>query len=89
MYFTQTTNFVTDIVFSKSDFEIANGTTKDKFLLGQGITEKSLVKNLGLLAISFVIMVALFLIYFLMINCFKKLDETLKKKLVYSASINF
>ena len=61
LYLEKVNNAIMD--FGKSTFEIAKGTTKDEFLLENGIMYDSVAKSLGVFAISILIILLIFLIY--------------------------
>lgn len=82
--------------YGRSKFEIAKDNTKDSFLFDQGIEDSSLVKSLGIFAISLIFIAALFFIYFIFKKCASycgglcaKLKTLIYKKLFYSGPIRY
>lgn len=82
--------------YGQSQFEIAKGSTKDEFLLKQGIEDSSLMKSLGVFAVSIALILCILLVYLLIKKCgtccrnmFGKLRVIIGKKIFYSGPLRY
>ena len=63
IYLTEVNNTIMD--YGKTEFEVAKSSTKDEFLVKQGIEDDSIMKSLGIFAISVGLILLIVLIYFM------------------------
>ena len=78
--------------FGKSQFEIAQSSTKDEFLLDQGIEDASLAKSLGIFTIFIVLLALVTLVYFITKRCggcCAKLRNWIAGKIFYKLPIRY
>lgn len=89
LYMEKVNNAIMD--FGKSKFEVAKNSAKDEFMQQQGIMDNSLMKSLGVFALSIIIILLVILVYFLIkrFNCCSKISAILNKKMFYSGPLRY
>ena len=77
--------------YGKTQFVVAKDKTKNEFLLNQGIEDNSLMKSLGIFAVSVGLILLIVLIYFLIkrFACCGKIRVMISKKIFYSGPIRY
>lgn len=93
IYLEEVNNAIMD--YGQTKFEVAKETNTDEWLVSQGIEDTQLVKNLGVFAISFFLILLAFLFYFIIKKCGGccklciKIREKVYKKLFYNGPFRY